>query len=902
MLAEDKKRWNRIEELFARVSECPPGDRPPRLAEWCEGDEALRREVESLLDAADAADRESPAGQAPNFQAPHSQDPLSHDPWIGRTIGAYRLEYLIARGGMGAVYFARRLAGDFDQPAAVKRISVRITGPWFRERFLIERQTLASLQHRNIARVLDGGITEDGEPYVVMEYVAGRRLDDYCEQTNASVREIVRLFLQLCDAVSFVHRNLIVHRDLKPGNVLVTGEGMVKLLDFGAAKLLEQDGREGDLTRMGIRPLTPQYASPEQTLGVEVTTASDVYSLGVILYRLLAGSLPFGDEAQFENEALPPSKAAARPRRSQIRGDLDAVVLKALRINPKERYRSVDDLAADLNHYLNHRPVSAREGGAFYRAGRLIRRRAKTVAAVAAILLACSAMTIATVRQGRAATVEAVRAQNGYLEMRRLADFLLFDFYDQARQLQGSTELQRQLVSQGLLYLDSLSHDVGGDAALQLDLADAYTKMGNVLGNPYEENLGEAAKAVATLNKAVTIADETVRRRPDDDLAVRRLAIARRSLAEVYFSTGDTARAIEQCGVAVGLLEKLAQRTGAALTDIQETASALGTLGDMHGLHGTASTGDLQAALDAYRRSVDFQRAALKIVPGNVRSLRGLAVGQMKIANVQSDSEPAQAARGYGDALATLELLPPEVRESAPIRRVAAVIRHKLANLYQSIDQPRNALPFLELACRRGAEAAQRDPQDTRIRFDLATDYYDLGAVRASLGDTTAAREAFREVLRTVDELLARDASNLVWVAHRSDALFDLGALDWRAGEKQSGEKEAREALATALRLADSPHATGEDFQRAADDFLEINPPELRRPVQAVEFANRAVDASHHANPEFLITLARAQFAAGQTQAARVTAQSALALLPRPSAGEPETAERRTAERMLSAR
>jgi tetratricopeptide (TPR) repeat protein len=622
----------------------------------------------------------------------------------------------------------------------------------------------------------------------------------------------------------------------------------------------------------------------------------------VILYRLLAGKLPFSDAARFEDVATAPSETAVNARRREIRGDLDAIALKALRIDPKERYQSVDELAADLRNYLNRRPVAARAGGVLYRAGKLVRRRAKTAAAAAAIMLAGTAVTIAMVREGRVAAVEARRAENGYLETRHLANFLLFDFYDQVRQFQGSTEIQRELASQGLAYLDGLAADVKDNSGLQLDLADAYTKMGNVLGNPYEENLGDAGKAVATLEKAVGIADQVVRQQPNDSVAIRRLAVARRSMAEVYFSSGNTAKAIEQSRAAEGLLEKLASRPGAALIDIQETASALDSLGDMHGLHGTASTGDLRAARDAYQRAVMFDRRGLAMSPGNVRSLRALAIGQMKIANTESDSEPAEAVRGYTDALATIEQLPAEARESAPVRRVDAVIRHKLANLYQSIGQPQEALPFLELACRRGSDAAKRDPQDTQIRFDLATDYYDLATARASLGDAARAQEAYREVLRIIDGLLRRDASNLVWIAHRSEALFDLGSLDWRTGKKKAGEAEQLEALSASLKLAASPHASGEDFERAAEDLLELNPAGSRRPSQALEFARRAVEISGRANAEFLITLAKAERAAGQLAAARSTAQAALTLLQPPVGGQPETEQRRIAEKIFAGR
>ncbi len=888
MAPNSKDRWQLIEELFALASECAAADRARLLDERCGDDQELRREVESLLESVEAADRAS---------APAAPVPAA-DTWIGRTIGAYRLDRLIATGGMGAVYFARRTAGDFQQDAAFKLIATRLTTPWVRQRFLLERQTLASLQHPHISRLLDGGITEAGEPYLVMEYIEGRRLDEYCEQTGAPVRRRIELFLQLCGAVSFVHRNLIVHRDLKPGNVLVTESGEVKLLDFGAAKLLDPGSRgKAELTRLGIRPLTPQYASPEQIIGEAVTASSDIYSLGVILYKLLAGKLPF-DDASLSDAAWMASRLETTPA-LPIGGDLDAVVRKALQPNPKDRYGSVDDLAADLRNFLEWRPVLARQGALAYRARKLIRRRARGFAAAAVVALACSGAGIAMVREGRVAAAEEVRARSGYNEIRRLARLLLFDFYDQVRQLQGSTDVQRQLVSQALEYLDKLSHDVAGDPGLQLDLVDAYTKMGNVLGNPYEENLGDAPKAIATLQKAEGVAEETVRTQPREALPVRRLAVARRSLAEVCFSTGDTSRAVAYSRAAAQLLDGLAERPDATLDDVQEAASTFDSLGDMHGLHGTASTGDLNAALEAYRHSLALQQRALARAPDNVRSLRGVAIEHMKIANAVSDAAPDLAAQSYRDALAGLERLPAQVRQSAQTTRLAGVIRHQLANLYISIDEAKTALPFLEQARERDLGFVRLDPENSRTRFDLATIDYDLASARDAVGDRKGARDAYREVLRTLDDLLQRDPANLVWLGHRSEALFRLSGIDWESGYYDRAGQESRNALALALQVASAPEASGEDFQRAADDLLEVRPATLQNPHQAIELARRAVEISRGANPAFLITLARAQRAAGDEPAAHASLQKVLALLP-PTAGQSKSQARRIAENMLA--
>jgi len=894
METDARERWRRIEDLFNRASECAPGERTQRLEEWCAGDRDLSEEVASLLAAAAEAERHAPP------------PPAGADPWVGRTIGPFRLDRLIGGGGMGAVYFGRRIVGDFDQEIAFKLASVRLTFPWLRQRFLEERQMLASLSHPNIARVLDGGLTEEGEPYLVMEYIQGESLDRYCDRTGASVAQILRLTLQLCDAVSFAHRHLIIHRDLKPANVLVTADGRVKLLDFGAAKLLHPDfHNRSEATRMGVRAFTPHYASPEQLLGETVSAASDVYSLGVILYRLLTGRLPFRFERLSDAEAVktvlemvpasphdsvPPH---AKERRAALRGDLDAIVLKALRANPSDRYTSVDKLAADIRRHLERRPVEARGGSMSYRAAKLLRRHALGFGASLAIAAVFAAGVVATVHEGRVAASEERRAREGFRNVRRLANLLLFDFYNQVKQLRGSTAVQRQLVGQALTYLDGLARGAAADPDVQLDLVEAYTKMGNVLGNPYEENLGDAPKALASLNKALALAEALQQLRPGDPAITRRLDLARRSLSDVYFSTGNTARAIESCRAAAQSLEDLATWPGAALADVQEAAATFDSLGDLYGLHGSASIGDLGAALAGYRRSLALHERALAIAPDNVRSQRGIAILEMKIANVLSDTQPTAAARGYAEALAALDRLPAAAREAMPTPRVAAIIRHKLGSLYGAIGRPGDAIPYLISARELFASLATRDADDTRSRFDLATVDYDLGQAREAVADRTGAREDYGQAIRILDDLLVRDGSNLVWLGHRAEALCRRGQIDRALGRPEEGGSAVHEALSVAVGIAGRADASAADLDRAASYLLTVEPATWRQPPNALEFAARAVEKSRAANPGFLLTLARTQMACRKAADARETLAKALALLPAPAPGQPTTELRR---------
>ncbi len=443
------ERWQQIETLFAAALEQPAGARQQFVAEACRDDEELEREVTSLLTSADSAgdyfvDLADRAGVP-------SVDAASPDRLAGKRIGNYRLVQLIGRGGMGAVYLAERNDRQFEMQTALKLLPVGLESEDARLRFLSERQILARLKHPSIAQLLDGGVTDDGTPYYVMEHVEGSPIDEYCDGRGLTVNRRLEIFLSVCEAVLHAHRNLIVHRDLKPANILVTEQGQVKLLDFGIARVLDpdQDGGTGLTQTRRARPMTMAYASPEQVRGEIVTTASDVYALGILLYKLLAGRhpyrLPFTSPTDAERiicreKPLPPSAAtrqvaaaqagvegslapnlAARSRRlsdrklaRELSGDLDTIVMMALRKEPERRYASVAQFADDIHRYLAGLPVSAQRDTLRYRASRFVSRNKVpvTVAAVfAAMLVALVAISlrfaVTTATQSRAIALEA---------------------------------------------------------------------------------------------------------------------------------------------------------------------------------------------------------------------------------------------------------------------------------------------------------------------------------------------------------------------------------------------------------------------------------------------------------------------------------------------------------------
>jgi serine/threonine-protein kinase len=426
------ERWRRIEELFERALELEPAARPTALAAASAGDEALRSEVETLLAAHAQAGSflERPALERPQGTAPEPPP----GPAGERRAGPYRLVRELGRGGGGRVFLGERADREYEGRVAVKVLAAPLASPRLLERFRRERQILADLDHPNIARLLDSGTLPEGVPYLVMELVEGVPIDEYCDRHALGVEARLRLCRQVCQAVQYAHRNLVVHRDLKPANVLVTADGTPKLLDFGIAKLLEPgDAAEAPATRTWHRALTPRYASPEQVHGEPVTTATDVYSLGVLLYELLTGRSPYGLEEDAtlarvlegvtEREPVRPSQAAVgdeaarrrglspRQLRRRLEGDLDIILLEALRKDPARRYASAEALAEDLRRHLENLPVLARREAVLYRAGKFVRRNRLATGLVAALLILALGFAAAAALQARRVARERDKAE-----------------------------------------------------------------------------------------------------------------------------------------------------------------------------------------------------------------------------------------------------------------------------------------------------------------------------------------------------------------------------------------------------------------------------------------------------------------------------------------------------------
>lgn len=418
------ENWERIKEVFSAALELPPESRPRLLANECKGDPDLRREVESWL----ASYSESVGF----FDEPllSADDVFSDDARVkGRQFGNYSVIKELGRGGMGAVYLVERTDGEFEHRAALKVIRQTIPEDFLVERFKRERQILASLNHPNIARLLDGGLSDKGEPYLVMEFVDGVPIRDHVMARHLNVKETLQLFLKVSGAVSFSHRNLIVHRDIKPANILVTPDGEPKLLDFGLARLGDT-GTGDDRTQTAFVALTPAYASPEQLLEQPITTSTDIYSLGVVLYELLSGKRPYELEGKTLDQILqtiterePIRPSIANGVLNNIDSELDNIVMMALRKEPERRYKTVEQFADDINRYLSGKPISARPNSLSYRARKFVGRHALGTVAGVALLIAIFGGIAASMWQARTAQHERAKAEAVNEFLRNLLDY-----------------------------------------------------------------------------------------------------------------------------------------------------------------------------------------------------------------------------------------------------------------------------------------------------------------------------------------------------------------------------------------------------------------------------------------------------------------------------------------------
>ena len=534
-----RDRWNRIEEIFQSALELPSSERSGYVAQACGDDKELLAEVESLLTSDDAGGDTTLRSLVEADVKKLARVTTSSE--SGLQIGPYRLVRELDTGGMGSVYLAVRSDDQYFQIVAIKMIRKDLEWPSLVQRFRAERQILATLTHPNIGAILDGGETEDGRPFIVMEYVEGQPITLACESSGLSIPQRVELFRAVCSAVHCAHQKLVIHRDIKPSNVLVTPEGNVKLIDFGVSKPLAPELIPGELpkTESWQRLLTPDYASPEQLQGKELTTASDIYSLGVLLFELLTGSRPYslGELSPAAAERLVCEQGIPKPSavpelpdrvRKEVAGDLDRIVCKAMNQDPSRRYLSAQHLEEDLLRFLEGRPVLARDPTPLYRLNKFLKRHRT------ASLMACATL-IVLVGSAFFHRWQSRLADRKVKQVATLADSAISDLTSKLEQAPASTETQAALFHSALGYLEQLRQSSGNDPRLLVELSKAYMRVGDLEGSPFVANLGNSETALHSYQEALRAATEAHWRLPGNE-STKTLIDAYQRLARMEYS------------------------------------------------------------------------------------------------------------------------------------------------------------------------------------------------------------------------------------------------------------------------------------------------------------------------------------------------------------------------------
>jgi len=743
--------WPRVRALLDAALAQPPDRRAAWVRGAAAGDAELAGEVLSLL----AHHREEDGFL-------ESEPPTFAD---DRQVGAYRLLGEVGSGGMGVVWEAERSDDLFTKRVAIKFVKRGMDSEEVLRRFRRERQILAQLEHPNIARLLDAGVAADGRPWFAMEFVEGEPLTLYCRTRNLPERTRLALFREVCQAVHFAHRNLVVHRDLKPSNILVTSEGAVKLLDFGVARLLEGGAGEGDeVTRVGTRPMTPAYASPEQSQGQPVTTASDIYTLGVVLHELLTGTRPGEPRVP-----ISPEDPGGSP---PLSAELAAIVGMAVRPEPERRYASVAELDDDVARYLAGFPVRARPDTAAYRFGSFVRRNRMGVAGAALVGMALVAGGSVAAWQARVAVQERARAEARAAELRQLSTGLLFEVHDAISTLPGATATRELVVRLAFDHLARLAGEDAGDPALERDVARGYLRLASVLANPVGAGLGDREGARAALEQAVEIAERTSGLRgegrgttgevADDALALR--AEALRRWGDFLAWEGEVEAGVEALAHSLDAYQRLAALRGPSdATAHLEVVIAHLKIGDHTGHPVFRNLGDPQGALEHYGTAI----AALDRPPlagseaWNVRRFRGLL-----------DERVGAIHRALGDAEAALEPL----RRSLAVRlelageapnhldalRDVAIGHQLVCEVEVERGRPGRALPDCRAALARFEALRDLDPENRGAHVDLAIMQGATARVLAAAGDRVEARRVAAEAIRTREEILVRDPGNTV--------------------------------------------------------------------------------------------------------------------------------------------
>ncbi len=773
-----KKVLSLCEEALSYES----SERGAFLESVCAGDEDLRESVDKLMRT---------VGQTTDFLNPVSEEPAYS---AGDMIGEYRIVSSLGRGGMGSVYMAEREAAGYTQRVAIKVMRTHVQSTDMMKRFDEERRILARLHHPYIAHLLDGGTTEKGLPYLVTELVEGTPIDQYCDERSLTLHDRLELVQKVALAIQSAHQNLVVHSDLKPSNILVTEDGIPKLLDFGIARLIRSSSSElpDDDDQASMLAMTPDYASPEQIAGDAVTTISDVYSLGVLTYTLLVGETPYVLKAAPRDEMMrqleratvqSPSSHMMSLRDSgnqgrigqnrhstvsalsrQLSGDLDAVLTKVLSREPQDRYPSALIFATELKHFCEGMPVSARADTPYYRLRKFVGRHRFSVAAGCAGILALVGGLAISMWQAHI-------AEQRFKDLRGFAETVMFDLHDEIADLPGGTSARQLMTRESLHYLDRLAQDAGGDADLQLDLSKAYQRLGDVLGNPTNANLGDVNSAIESYTKALDISEQLSSGVDDDAGVERHKALVHEKMADVLTWNGDLDRALS------------------------------------HSL-----------------RSGEIFESLVGVWPDTVAAEMAVAISRVKRGDLlghpsfPNAGRTADALNSYQQALATISPLAAKPDSSDRVQRYHALILERVGTMLSEVGQFDDALEYFRTSLGVRELRATNSPGNANAKRDVAIAYEKIGDVRLARGNAEGSLEYYRQALGMYRELAAADPDNANAVRTLAIGLENLSDALLANGQKE----EAREYFVEIIKVREGLVANNPDNERFVSELEEI--------------------------------------------------------------------------------
>lgn len=783
--SKDPVGYKRIKELFNAVLDVLPEKRSTFLSEQ-NADPEILAEVNSLLAARESAGEFlndlSATGTFENFTN------LSNH-MIGRKVGNYLIEKEIGRGGMGIVFLATR--EEFYQQTALKLIKRGMDSDAILERFTREREILAALNHPYIARLTDGGTTDDGLPFFVMEYVDGLSIDRYCKAKNLSENEIVELFRKVCVAVAFAHQKLIVHRDIKPSNILITAEGIPKLLDFGIAKLLKSSGAAAE-TQTNLRVLTPAYASPEQIRGEVVDTTSDVYSLGKILTELLQGKDAGTSKEVFGAQTVP------MPPKVRLQTDLKNILAMAMHAENARRYGSVEKFSEDARRYLAGLPVSARKDTFSYRAIKFVQRKRYTLAFLLLFLLTMSAGLAATLWQAREARRERAVAERRLDNLRNISSGFITEIHSAIQDLPGSLPARQLLLTQAVDQLDALAAESGDNPALDDALARAYHNSAELpdmllakkeltfkkeiaiyqkllavdaANIHYRERLALAEMELGDITKVrgslargielelhgVTLLEEIAAQDPDNIEHWLNLAGAEANIATLYISKNDAQEATRRTMKELNAVEKIKK-----LNPSEPKIDFLQNIGNAQLGSEQILAGDYVLAIQTLGKCLTDYKELQAKAPNDTKISYYLWGTNRRLANALEKKGDIYAAKGhYRAALSIIEDLASQSPRDFGYARNSALTNTLFGQLLVSQKKPAEAIKYFKRAIELSQKVLENDADNSESKSDYAWATGNLGNALSFKGETSEAIKFLSIATDSLAEISTTDSDNM---------------------------------------------------------------------------------------------------------------------------------------------